>query len=327
MKQSTKKALVGSFCTFLVGCCLIFAGLMLGGISTVKEVVFTDGPDVFYLENGVLSGGGVDGIYIGNGVLSIGGADGIYIGNGIFTIGGADGIYIGNGIFSIGGANGLRFGSDSHLSRKAPIVDEASISSISEGLGDSTSGIALEDTFHSIEVNISVGEIIITQSGDQFSVATDDIANSNYFIENRGDTLYIGDQGTTNAEAKNSQIIISVPVGADLEELSLYTKCGNITVNDLNSVSTTVLLNTDLGDIWWSGTTQKLTAVSSLGDITLLVPMALQTISYDLSTSLGKVSVNTRTYGDNTCYEVIEAPMCSIYANSALGDVSLLTES
>lgn len=309
MKPSTKKVLTGAVWTFIIGCCFIFAGLALGGASNVTESI---------------SIGGSEGLYLGNGALSIGGMDGIYIGNGVLSIGGADGIYIGNGTLSIGGVDGLNLGSGSrHI---VQIIDETSITEVLPSSESGTAGVVFDDTFRSIEVNISVGEIIITRSGNQFSVATNDISNNNCFIENKGDTLYIGDNGNTNSEAKNPQIIISIPVGVNLKELSLYTKCGNITANALDSVTEKALLNTDLGDICWSGTTKKLTAVSSLGDITLSVPVDIQTISYDLSTSLGEVSVNARTYGDNARYENIEAPSCSVYANSSLGNVSLITK-
>lgn len=304
MKPSTKNALLGSCCMLALGCCLIVTGLQMGAS-------YSDGVSI----------GGQEGIYMGNGVFSIGGENGIYVGNGVFSIGGAEGIYIGNGTVSIGGSDGLTLGSGSYTRNQVPIVDSAS--SISS---NHSSGVALDGDFRVIEANISVGALIVTQSGEQFSVTSDASADNECFIESRGDTLYIGDGEAKGDETKSASIFINVPVGSNLEELSLFTDCGSIVVGDLDRKMEKVRLNTSLGDITWNGGVANLTAVSNLGDITITVPTNLQDISYDLSTSLGEVLVNTRAYGDNARYEHIEAPACTVYANSSLGDVSLNTE-
>lgn len=314
MKPSTKRSIAVSCFTLALGCFLMAAGWGMGGRPNGRS-------------------------------LTIGGSNGIYVGPAGIQIGGANGIYVGPEGIRIGGSHGIDSVGIPQMLETSPVTQLIQEDTIPNDPGMSETSKQFQSGFTQLMVDVDLGDIKV-EHGAGYGVALSwNVKNYELRYDYDGDQLQIWSESRGHQAGQINQsatVVITVPVSAKLEYVSLDTALGDIYWSAKSTIYD-VQLSTNLGDVYWSGksqadsatletalgdiwvhglTARNLWATSDLGDITLEIPRSSDAISYDFSTALGSVSVYGKNHGDEYSYTA-RNESCYIDAKCSMGDITL----
>ena len=316
MKRSNKRDIAISCSVLALGCFLMAAGWGMGGGLNV-------GRDI--------NVGGVNGIHVGSRGLFVGGINGLYLGPLGISVGGPNGLYIGPAGIRVGSLGGayVETGMEDVLMQEAWSVSgtEGWNTIVSEGVGESFQNIEVE-AFDRIYANVDLGDITVVQEGSGYFVAFKNNVESyglNYSFD--GSTLVIGSEGGSwKAWGGNNagvQVTIVIPEGAELKGVELFSNLGDLVVGELEHTLPRADLKTSLGDVTWENSTVKeLNAISSLGNVTVILP-DLKKVGYEVSTNLGEVIVENQVIEREQASRQPRDKESFIWAHSDLGDIYL----
>ena len=317
MKPSTKRSIAVSCFLLALGCFLMAAGWGMGGRPT--------------------SGRGI----------SIGGSNGIYVGPAGIQIGGANGIYVGPEGIRIGGSHGIESTEMGQIFETSPVTQLIQVDSIPSDPSMSEISERFQNGFTQLTVDVDLADIRVEHGSGYGVTLSWNIKDYELRYDYDGDQLQVwsesGSRGHMGQVNLSATVVITVPVSAKLEYVSLQTALGDIywsaksTLYDAQlstnlgnvywagkSRAESATLETDLGDIWVHGlTANNLWTVSDLGDITLEIPRSGDEISYDFSTALGSVSVYGKDHGEDYTYTARGEDVRYIEARCSLGDITL----
>lgn len=178
------------------------------------------------------------------------------------------------------------------------------------------------DAFTAVDVLAAVADVTIVP-GEDYTVElfwdSKGAYSLNYKIVN-GILRVTGSPAVTNdLTVKGASVVVTVPAGYKLEEVSVEVGLGNITLTDITVADTEA--DTGLGDIIWKGGLSADTELSTgMGDIHITVPYDLEEWSYELTTGMGDVTVNGENAGNS---ETQRGEAGELSANTGMGDIVL----
>lgn len=183
-------------------------------------------------------------------------------------------------------------------------------------LGEVKSGSSSLQTFDSIKVKLSVGELVIKE-GDDYSYSytfnekiIPEIEVKNGVLIVKQDSVSI----TGNPKGINqSELVITVPKGSNLDSINIVASMGNVKLKDISGKDMETSLS--MGNIDVRNCTFDVTKVhNSMGD-TIMTNADISSVScansmgdieyngsfdkIDLKTSMGKVEVNGESKGSS----------------------------
>ncbi len=318
MKKPDKRFLLFLAIFFCVGLGLNLVGKAMGGERQIREIVFSS-------VDQALGTGDFGQVYVGGEGIHIGGKNGVHVSTAGIMIGGEHGVYVGPGGVSIGG---LALGKTG-VAQVTTVEDEETIQSVDEtGLYNDSGEVGY---FTGLDVDIDIGDIYLV-CGDQYGVDITYHDGQNYRLvwEKDGETLKVwseSDWGFHGVDSPEASVVVAVPSGAELKNISLSTDLGDVVVEAENIQCVDADLSTDLGDVYCSGlTSQELEAESDLGDVNVIFPQ-MEGVSYDASADLGSLDVAGSHWSGNGSTSYTAVPQkYHVEVRSSLGNVSLSLE-
>ena len=225
-------------------------------------------------------------------------------------IGGKNGIHVDSDGVDIGGEHGIHVGhhNENGYSGEKQLVESGALSGIT-----------------AIEVDVDCGDIRL-QEGEAFSVSLDwNLSNYVMSYQVEDGVLKVEDESWGNTKTPfnvTCAVLVTIPSGANLDEVDLSTNMGNIEVDTAISVKE-ASFSTELGDVTAKALqATSLEAESDLGDVTVAVPAECKSLSYTLSTDLGEVYFNGEIQKNPTIV-VKSDQKYYVEATTSLGNVNL----
>jgi len=244
----------------------------------------------------------------GQGALHLGGEHGFYIDR--------QGIHIGNNILD-------RDDDDDPVEAGDGTV-------VRDGNSITSSGLV---AFTSLDVELMLGDVFVEEGEDYSICLTWNVPTAVkgfemfYKSEDSKLTVWTEDSDVKMPDGKswNSSAIITIPKGADLDEVDISTDLGDVSWSAA-ATAREVNLSTDLGDVTCSGVTaQDLKAESDLGNVTLYLPNGREFYRWELETNMGDLTVDgeTQAGGIGSISNQGGSGRNSVEASTALGDVEV----
>ena len=181
------------------------------------------------------------------------------------------------------------------------VVDEVTVNAEEEQwayIGQGTDGVGtlLEpESFQSVEVDISIGDVRIYACDDFYLELKDDAALGCYLgykIEDGVLKVYNTDDNVFELPGKprySSQVVLNIPEGYGLDEVQITTGAGDVVLEGVTAQKLTV--DTKLGAVDCTAQNlQKVKLNSGLGDVTLYTDTYIEK-KMELSSGMGDVNL------------------------------------